>query len=80
MENPVQRIYDKSKIDSFLAAGGSLILQEDQQYDFPHNISCIEWQRLKRRTKFPIQKFLIEGIVWGSSEITRNFKICTALR
>jgi len=76
----VQRIYDKTKIDSFLAAGGTIILQEDQQVDFPHNINCIEWQRLKRRTKFPIQKFLINGIVWGSPEIMRKFKICTAVQ
>ena len=74
----VRRIYNKAELDSFLALGGSVILQEDQKIDFPQHIHCIDWQRLKRRTKFPLQKLFTEGVNWGNSEIMRNYHICAA--
>ena len=74
----VQRLYRKQDLVSFLALGGSVIVQDEQEILFEKNVRCVDWNRLKRRTKFPIQKLLIEGVMWGDPAITRVYRICTA--
>lgn len=74
----VNRIYDADEIDSFLAHGGLLILQPEQQPVFQSKVSCVDWQRLKRRSRFPVEKFFKDGLSFGDPEITRSYRICTA--
>jgi len=74
---PVQMIFEKNNLDTFLARGGAVIFQEDQQSDFQKSLQCKDWKRLKRRTKFPVQQFLREGIHWGDPEMMRDYHICT---
>jgi len=77
LSKPVSRIHDLSQLDAFVKSGGAVIFQDGQTAAAGFGYSCTDWQRLKRRTKFPVQRFLKEGIHWGDEEITRNFRICT---
>jgi hypothetical protein len=74
----VQRIYKVEEIDSFLAQGGFVILAEDQSINKMDQLKCFNWNRLKRRTKFPFEKLLKENVNFGEQEITRTYKVCTS--
>ena len=74
----VQRIYKVEEIDSFLAQGGFVILAEDQSINKMDQLKCFNWNRLKRRTKFPFEKLLKENVTFGEQEITRTYKVCTS--
>jgi 4-amino-4-deoxy-L-arabinose transferase-like glycosyltransferase len=72
----MQRIYSLTDLDNFLAIGGTVILQPEQLMDQTQKMKCTNWNRLKRRTKFPIQKLFLNGIRWADPELMRTYRIC----
>jgi len=75
--HPVQRIYNKNDLDTFLAQQGSVIFQEDQQSDYQKGLQCKRWPRLKRKMRFPLARLFKEGIEWGDPSLMRECKICS---
>ena len=75
VNKPIRRIEEKSDLSAFLKSGGTLILNDEQVLE-GISLRCYPWIRLKRRLKFPLKDFLIEGISWGDPRITRKYQIC----
>jgi 4-amino-4-deoxy-L-arabinose transferase-like glycosyltransferase len=73
---PVTVLTDVESLNRFLDGGGAIILEEDQLYPELSGLHCADWQRLKRRIRFPFLKLLKEGVRWGDPEIMRTFRIC----
>jgi 4-amino-4-deoxy-L-arabinose transferase-like glycosyltransferase len=67
---------DVGSFNRFLENGGAVILEEHQFFPELTGLQCADWQRLKRRTRFPFVKLLKEGVRWGDPEIMRTFRIC----
>ncbi len=76
LKKPVTILTDIGSMERFLASGGAVILQDDQNFPEWSAMKCSDWKRLKRRTKFPFTKLIREGLRWGDPEIMRTFRIC----
>jgi 4-amino-4-deoxy-L-arabinose transferase-like glycosyltransferase len=76
IHKPARVITDPQQVMEAIKNGDAVVYQDDQIPMQGPDLQCEEWKRLKRRTKFPFQRLLSEGVAWGDPEITRVFRIC----
>jgi len=79
MGQPIGWFDQKADLESFLKQGGAVIYQ-DEMVPTVSDLKCEDWWRLKRRTKFPLQKLLTEGVEFGDPSLMRKYVICTATK
>ncbi len=56
-------------------SGGALILDENSPPPAPA-LRCLDWVRLRKRIKFPIREFLLQGLPVSDPSLHRVFKVC----
>jgi 4-amino-4-deoxy-L-arabinose transferase-like glycosyltransferase len=71
----VHLLKERRELPPFVAAGGRVILADDQR-EMEGGLTCVEWTRFKRRMKFPLRELIVKGIPVDRPELYRSFRIC----
>jgi 4-amino-4-deoxy-L-arabinose transferase-like glycosyltransferase len=61
--------------DRHLAEGGLLILTDEQEAE-ARGLHCAQWERLRKRMKFPVSRLLLEGLRADDPELLRTYRVC----
>ena len=71
----VQRVHSRDGLEAFLKSGGAIIFQNTPP-DLNFALQCVQWSRLKKRMKFPLQTLITNGIQWDDPSVKRTYLIC----
>jgi len=75
LHQPVGVFEKEGQIEPFLSAGGRIILNEDQTA-LSQSLECQNWDRFKRRLKFPLVDLMLQGLRSDDPRFYRRFLVC----
>lgn len=75
---PIQLFKNGDESDIFLAKGGLLILQDEQERWIQPRHQCQPWRRFKKRIRFPFRDGISGRVDLDSNDYFRTYWICSA--